>query len=562
MSNLFKKISALVLTAIMVLTMCSSVFADGVTVTYPTANDKATITATNIEAGSEVTAYRVVEPVYVEGIGFEKYQTVSGVGIVDPVKPTAAEITKVAAGISDGTIIGLEKVSLEATAESATTYTAKAGAGYWVVLVTKTPTASKIYNPMLAGVYYSNGGSNTTMENGTVNAKDKWTLNGSTAYDKSAAVSVSKKIANTTAKLTDTTTTSEKGDDLAIGDYAKFEINGTIPAYTDAYTQVTYKITDTTSDGLTLVENDDYPVTVIVGGKTVDASDNTYTLNVKNRTMVVDFASAYALAHTGQAVKVTYFAQLNEKAKTNFAPNTNTVKVTYSNNPTIDKDTKKTPTTDTPEDKTYHYTFEIDGNLYGTTTTTGNKVTTELTKTGTKEETTKYTKTENNPLKDAEFTLYKEDGTTVVQTASSDEHGQLNFKGLDAGKYKLKETKAPSPYSLNSAVIPVEITAYYNNDGTLNDYSINIGGNSGKTFTYTATYSETLPTQIVSKVGGEEEAVSDNAEDKSTYEIKNTPAPNLPSTGCMGTYIFTIIGVVLMACAAGAFMISRRKSEN
>ena len=35
----------------------------------------------------------------------------------------------------------------------------------------------------------------------------------------------------------------------------------------------------------------------------------------------------------------------------------------------------------------------------------------------------------------------------------------------------------------------------------------------------------------------------------------------LPSTGGMGTYLFTIIGVVVMAGAAGAFFISRRKGS-
>lgn len=41
----------------------------------------------------------------------------------------------------------------------------------------------------------------------------------------------------------------------------------------------------------------------------------------------------------------------------------------------------------------------------------------------------------------------------------------------------------------------------------------------------------------------------------------NTKLNSLPSTGGMGTYLFTIIGVVVMAGAAGAFFISRRKGS-
>ena len=43
--------------------------------------------------------------------------------------------------------------------------------------------------------------------------------------------------------------------------------------------------------------------------------------------------------------------------------------------------------------------------------------------------------------------------------------------------------------------------------------------------------------------------------------LNDTKLNSLPSTGGMGTYLFTIIGVVVMAGAAGAFFISRRKGS-
>ena len=47
----------------------------------------------------------------------------------------------------------------------------------------------------------------------------------------------------------------------------------------------------------------------------------------------------------------------------------------------------------------------------------------------------------------------------------------------------------------------------------------------------------------------------------STTDMRDSKLSSLPSTGGMGTYLFTIIGVVVMAGAAGAFFISRRKGS-
>ena len=44
-------------------------------------------------------------------------------------------------------------------------------------------------------------------------------------------------------------------------------------------------------------------------------------------------------------------------------------------------------------------------------------------------------------------------------------------------------------------------------------------------------------------------------------EIKNTKTAELPSTGGMGTYLFTITGVMIMAAVAGMFLVSRRRDR-
>ena len=536
MKNLFKKISALVLTAIMVLTMCSAVFADGTTLSKPSAGDKASITVNNVEAGATVTAYRVVKPVYTNE-GFEKYETVSNVTIKDPVKPTVVEIVNIAKGIADGTITGLDSVTLNLDAQTGSYTTNQAGAGYWVVLVTGN--VNKVYNPMLAGVYYSveGSGSSNELKNEAIDASQKWELNGSIAHEKSVEVdqTVNKKITDNTEK----DKKGEIGDDIAVGDYTKFEVTATIPGYTAAYTQVTYKITDTLDETLTAENTTEHPVKVYVGANEADSAK--YTLKVEDHKIIVDFDSAYAITNAGKIVKLTYAAKLTGTTKTNFNANVNKVKVTYSNDPTVGED-GKTPTKDTAEKYTYHYTFELGGHVNGA----GSDVTTEFTKTG--EEVIQGGVTEHKPLPGAKFTLTNVKNTNKVYTATSAENtGALNFKGLDAGEYTLKETEAPNGYSLNSTVYTVIIDTTYNTDnGRLATYSVTI--KDGETLLNKITYSN----------NGETVERENN---NTTVEIKNTKLSSLPSTGGMGTYLFTIVGVVLMTCAAGAFFVSRRKAN-
>ncbi len=65
-----------------------------------------------------------------------------------------------------------------------------------------------------------------------------------------------------------------------------------------------------------------------------------------------------------------------------------------------------------------------------------------------------------NPLKDAEFKLYKNTDTAfanAVATAVSDENGNVQFNNVDYGIYNIKETKAPAGYYLSSMVLTADI---------------------------------------------------------------------------------------------------------
>lgn len=503
----------------------------------PVKTDSAMAVVANVEAGATVTAYRIVEPTYNDK-GFTGYQLAAGVTLADMLKPTSDEVTGIAA--DKKLLPKLTKVTLTqgtSTSEDATgltSYTAELGAGYWVVIVEGSD-IQEVYNPMLVGIYYSvkGSGDNNTLVNGIVDANSNWSLNSTTAYAKSEKPTIDKKIKDSDG--------NDSGNDVAIGDTVKFEIDTMIPSYSKSYTEVMVKITDTMGKGLTLA--DPANLTVTVDGEKVEAGVDTYTYTPAEdkKSFEISFASAYALAHSGEKVVVTYDAVLGEDAGINFDANTNTAKLEYTNDPS--------GATNEIDDKTYTYTFGIDAELNGK----GSSFTEELLKTGEikKIEDENGNEVETTALEGAEFTLTNNE-TKKSYTATSDENGHLSFTGLDAGTYTLQETKAPEGYSLNDTEIPVVITAEYNDNGTLRSYTIKI--NNKNTSTYTATYDEDK------EVDNDEFKAESVGGASDTHEIKNTKLSALPSTGGIGTTIFTIAGCVIMIAAAGLFFASRRKA--
>ncbi|EHK2337601.1 isopeptide-forming domain-containing fimbrial protein [Clostridium perfringens] len=501
----------------------------------PSANDKALGTVNNVEEGSTVTAYQIVKGNYNKE-GFTGYTVVNDqVKINDPTKPTSEEIINISKNAD--VLNSLTKVNMNG---NGTTYTADLSAGYWLVLVTPKEGNQTVYNPMLLGIYYSVSGSNNSMQQGTVDANSNWTLNGEKAYAKSSKPTIKKEIENPRSN-------NAKGSDQAVGQSFNFKITSTIPSYSKEYTNVKYIVTDKLSEGL---DYNDNSINVTVNGQVVQKGNDTFTFTEKDsQNIELNFNSDYILKHPGEEVVIKYSAKLNDKATYNFDPNTNDVTLEYSNSPDINKEGTKI------NDRTYQYTFGIDANLFGNRQDK-KKTTSEVIKTDENGKVTNIKREEQEelgnkvegPLPGAEFKLTPKNGTPgEVLTATSDENGRLKFTGLATGEYELVETKAPEGYALNNEVQNVKIAAEYNENGTLKSYSITI--NDQNTSTYTATYDGK----------GNIEKVEDVT---NTSIIKNTKLSQLPSTGGMGTYIFTFVGVTLMAGAIGShFLFGKKKSR-
>lgn len=562
-----KKFLAMLLALVMVMGMSVTVLAAPDGSKMPTENDSAEIVVNGVKPGATVKAFQIAEGEWKKDFGFTKYNAIEFTAsdgtkekVKDLANPTAEEVTAISNIVdrqNSGTVLD------EVERNGVKCYAKTLNVGIYLILVTENADKDMTaYNPMVASVYYSieGSGDNNVAIGGSVSAGDDFEVNGQAVFAKSMNPTITKEIVSPLE-----TPDNKYGNDTAIGDVIEFKVATSFPSYSDAYTEVEFDIVDTLSKGLSFTSEN--PVkSITVGGS--PATTGKYTTKIEGQVMTISFNdSAYILENRGKEVVVQYTAALNSNAGFNFDKNTNTVKAEYTNNPT----TKEKG--ETEEKRTYHYTFGIDASINGI----GSEITKELLKTG---EVITNGVTTQEPLNGAVFSLTKlgADGTetgTVYTTTSGEgvgidkdaegnplpdndrKNGYLQFLGLDAGKYVLQETQAPDGYSLNPVKIPVEIKASYNTDGTLESYQILVDGKvveengTEKDSKYTATYEKNTKNEIIVKPGNV---------NSDTQNIPNTRLISLPSTGGIGTTIFTIGGCAIMIIAAGLYFASRRKT--
>ena len=318
--------------------------------------------------------------------------------------------------------------------------------------------------------------------------------------------------------------------DHAINEEFKFKLTATLPASNvhvyDYYDKYTVIFNDTLSEGITFDRLDTVEITNGTTSQVIDS--NKYTLYEKQPylTLGIDDVKTCASGlnlNDGATITVTYTAHLNDKAFVNTTSgssteNKNSVQLQYSNNP---KDSEAYWGF-TPESEVRVYTYQLNNTKYRDDDTTGN----ELAGAGfrlysdeacTPEQEVKLYKKDNfyYPIKDA--TDKAQDAVEMF----SDEHGQFNVKGLDAGTYYLRETKTPDGYSA-CADKKIVISA------THTEYNVALSGESN------------LNNKIINKKAG---------------------GITLPSTGGIGTTIFYVVGGGLMV-AAIVLLVTKKRMEN
>lgn len=317
--------------------------------------------------------------------------------------------------------------------------------------------------------------------------------------------------------------------DHAINEKFQFKLTATLPASTDhAYDYYdTYAVCfkDTLSEGITydgpdsvVIESNDITYTITDTLKYTINTDNLETQNYfeVNIPDVKTCAEGLDL-NKGATITVTYTAHLNEKATVNTTSgptdNKNSVQLQYSNNPRPG-DYWGT----TPKSEVYVFTYQLNNTKYHDDDNPNNVLAGAgfrlySNKDCTEEQEIKLKKNTT----DGTYSPYF--GTDAGDEMFSDEHGQFNVKGLDAGTYYLKETNPPKDYS---ACANKEIVISATHDGN----HVSLSGN--------------LSTTIINKKDG---------------------GITLPSTGGIGTTIFYVVGGGLMV-AAIVLLVTKKRMEN
>lgn len=541
MNNTWKRLAALVLTAVMVLGLAVSAGATDENEAAAAAITDTTLTITGVAKDDTVNAYRLIgypgENVYNDyefEPNFDAY--VSG-------KNTSGKSNEAFLETSDANALKdlLASYAMSGNLPAAATYTATAGEGgtatfqlapgYYLFVGQTTAANSKLYQVMSAFVQVKQGnivvyggGSQLTTTDGvyTLAAKSE---NGPT---------IDKKVYDSRVKDSeDLGSVWKTAAAAAVGDTVEFYVKVELPAYGKGVHKLNLTVEDTMT-GLSYVEN---PVELYkdeIGGILSNKITTEGAVTATPKENGVAFALNYDKLtpdHAETHVYIRYQAKVTDEAINANNCATNSAVLKYQ----ADNDTEHE--TDEVSTKVYNYAYYV----------------------------TKVDN-ENQPLPGAKFTLYKTyaggtwgepiglvketDAPNVYYRLAQDGEATVTeieapftVKGLNLGEFYMKETTVPSGFYTPKSGVKVVLSG-------------NRDANSELNGSLTGCNVELLDNRDVAMAAGAINATSENQYD---VTIRNNPTPILPTTGGPGTVLFTLVGVALMVLGAWLFIFRRKK---
>lgn len=515
MKNLFKKIGALLVAAVMVLSMCTAVFADDATT-------KATITVKTSDGalglgGSDNTTIWCVQVIEPDTTTETGWKFSNGVESAFTSKfgnnveaQTAIKMLANKAAQDNGQKLKYDGVEVATSAQFEKALAA--------VNVTDANKVTK--NPIdvdKAGVYAikvaQNGYTYKEMA-AYVGFSDNMVVEGNVDVD-----------AKRSSKVINKGVKEDSDHVVAIGDIKTYTVETEVPAFTPTDANKYFAVKDIISGAeyVKAEKSNDVAVDVKVDGRKVsdykiEMGKGTFTIILKdnradhtavdakvNNELVINESNSYY----AKKLVVTYQAKITDVTATNKAlgnvgeaENSSTPVNLYTGTiKVIKKETNSEKLL--PNAKFVVYRENNGKKEYAKLTDDGKLA--------------GWTEAVNSDVK----TDIKNGNTKGIGIIVTDGKGEATVSGLDLGDYYFEEVEAPTGYSLDAT--PNKVTV------TLNEK--------------------------VTEAKASTDVISD------PINKYNTKLNSLPSTGGMGTYLFTIIGVVVMAGAAGAFFISRRKGS-
>lgn len=275
------------------------------------------------------------------------------------------------------------------------------------------------------------------------------------------------------------------------GEKVSFTITGKVPDPT-GYKKYEYVLKDSLPKGLSIDANS---IKVTIGGtektanitKVVNGQDLSVTFNILE---LVKKSSAIV----GQEIKLTYDTTVNKDFVLGNQGQENKAHLEFSNDPKDESKKDKTP-----DEKVKVYSGKIKVLKYAKG---DKKKKLEGAQFALKNSEGKYYKLEETNDKKKVTWVDQEKDATVL---TSDKNGELEFTGIKAGTYKLKETKAPDGYNLLTEEKEVVLK-----DGT----------NGADTVTMEA-----------------------------TSDVENSSGTELPKVGGAGTKLFALVGGLVILYA-------------
>lgn len=531
-----KKIASIVLALVLVLAMAAPAMA-------------ATITIEGGHTNSVYSAYRLLiaetltgneeDPHYnftVNSTYLEALQKVTGKTENDDiVKYIAALDNDGVRGFADTVYAEIKAMTADYT--SAENKFTDVAPGYYLIAETKVGDAADTYSLIMLDTAAANEDEDITVKT----KEDKPTV------DKEVE------------EKNDTTGAASWGEsaDYDIGDQINYRITGTVSSKYADYESYYYSFSDTMVKGLTY--NKDAKVYVVNGDDKYEVTDQfvieqitaedgqhgfTATSNLKELTLPEGVAIT-----ADTKIVVEYTVTLNAEAAIGAEGNPNIVVLEYENNPYHEADGDNNPKTpNKPDEPDQPGKTPQDVNIVFTFQTIVDKVAKNPAYDSAVEGSKQYV-----ALEGAGFTLYKQIPGAEGQESVWDKRGEeitgvtkFEFKGLDAGIYKLSETTVPAGYNQVEDII-FEIVATYKDEPS-EDVAVELIGLEVKN-------------DVDEVISGENGTfIADVNAGSVETQVENVAGTILPSTGGVGTTVFYIVGGVLIV-AAVVLLIGKRKTE-